>query len=199
MDETRDYLEFHAESAGAPDPGQVFSPDAIAHIHAYASGLPGRIDRLAEAALAAAAEAGDTAVRRDHVRAEGLKQSPGEAPRRRAVASVDILLDHEPKARIRLNTPRLLIGRHPWNDVQLDHESVSRYHAMLVREGGHWTVVDLNSTNGIGVNNRPVRQQRLQHADVVHIGRYRLVLHEGSGPTHTLPAVGDMSDTVILG
>jgi pSer/pThr/pTyr-binding forkhead associated (FHA) protein len=112
---------------------------------------------------------------------------------------MDILLDHEPKARIRLNTPRLLLGRHPWNDVQLDHDSVSRYHAMLVREGGHWTVVDLNSTNGIHVNDRSVRQQRLQHGDVVRIGRFRLVLHEGSGPMQTLPSVGDMSDTMILG
>jgi pSer/pThr/pTyr-binding forkhead associated (FHA) protein len=112
---------------------------------------------------------------------------------------MDIMLEHEPKARIRLNMPRLLLGRHPWNDVQLDHDSVSRYHAMLVRESGHWTVVDLNSTNGIRVNERQVRQQRLQHGDVVNIGCFRLILNEGSGPTRSLPSVGDVSDTVILG
>lgn len=199
VDETRDYLEFHLEGAGCADPGQVFSPDAVAHIHARASGLPGRIDPIARRALELAAEAGDKSVRRSHVRASKVEDAEAPPPRRRTVASMDILLDHEPKARIRLNTPRLLLGRHPWNDVQLDHDSVSRYHAMLVREGGHWTVVDLNSTNGIHVNDHSVRQQRLQHGDVVRIGRFRLVLNEGSGPTHTLPSVGDLSDTMILG
>lgn len=199
VDETRDYLEFHLEGAGCAEPGLVFSPDAVAHIHAHSSGLPGRIDPIARRALQLAAEAGDKAVRRGHVKAIKTQEGAAETPRRRNVASMDILLDHEPKARIRLNTPRLLLGRHPWNDVQLDHDSVSRYHAMLVREGGHWTVVDLNSTNGIRVNEHPVRQQRLHHGDVVNIGRYRLVLNEGSGPTHTLPSAGDMSDTMILG
>jgi type II secretory pathway predicted ATPase ExeA len=199
VDETRDYLEFHLESAGCHEPGLVFLADAVAHIHAYSSGLPGRIDPLARDAIQRAVEAGDNAVRRSHVQAVKEQQGGTPAPRRRAVASMDILLDHEPKARIRLNTPRLLLGRHPWNDVQLDHDSVSRYHAMLVREGGHWTVVDLNSTNGIHVNERSVRQQRLQHGDVVRIGRFRLVLNEGSGPTQTLPSAGDMSDTMVLG
>lgn len=199
VDETRDYLEFHAEGAGCPEPGALFLPDAVAHIHAYASGLPGRIDALAQQAIEAAAAAGDTMVRRLHVQRQGGPEGAAALPRRRSVASLDILLDHEPKARIRLNSPRLLLGRHPWNDVQLDHDSVSRYHAMLVREGGFWTVVDLNSTNGIRVNESQVRQQRLHHGDVVHIGRYRLVLNEGAGPSRTLPTVGDVSDTMIMG
>lgn len=199
VDETRDYLEFHAEGAACPEPGALFLPDAMAHIHAYSSGLPGRIDELAQQAIEAAAAAGDTMVRRLHVQRQGGSEGVKTAPRRRSVASLDILLEHEPKARIRLNSPRLLLGRHPWNDVQLDHDSVSRYHAMLVREGGYWTVVDLNSTNGIRVNHSQVRQQRLHHGDVVHIGRYRLVLNEGAGPARTLPTVGDVSDTMIMG
>lgn len=199
VDETRDYLEFHAEGAGCSEPGALFLPDAVAHIHAYASGLPGRIDALAQQAIEAAAAAGDTMVRRLHVQRLDGPEGAAAVPRRRSVASLDILLDHEPKARIRLNSPRLLLGRHPWNDVQLDHDSVSRYHAMLVREGGFWTVVDLNSTNGIRVNESQVRQQRLHHGDVVHIGRYRLVLNEGAGPSRTLPTVGDVSDTMIMG
>jgi type II secretory pathway predicted ATPase ExeA len=193
--ETRDYLDFRVEAAGMKRPGGIFSPDAVARIHAYTGGLPGRIDLIAERALEAASEAGAATVQGVHVQPMGAAEG-GDRPRRR-VASLDIMLETEPKARIRLNTPRLLIGRHPWNDVQLDHDSVSRFHAMLVREGGYWTVVDLNSTNGIRVNEHNVRQQRLRHGDIVQVGSFQLALNEGAGPEHTLPQVGDFADTTV--
>lgn len=196
-EETRDYLEFQLEIAGCPRPGEVFTPEAVARIHAYSSGLPVRINQIAVMALEAAAEAGKAVV--DETQVELVSGALGKnRPRPRPVASLDILLDREPKARIRLTSLRLLIGRHPWNDVQLDHDSVSRHHAMLVREGGYWTVVDLNSTNGIRVNDRLVRQERLSHGDIVQVGRFRLVLNEGIGPARDLPAVGDMGETTIL-
>jgi hypothetical protein len=198
VEETRDYLDFQAEAAGCQRSASLFSPEAVARVHAFSSGLPGRINRVAALAITAAVEAGDTAIEGRHVQ-PGVANTPGEIrPKARQVASIDILLDMEPKARIRLNMARMLIGRHPWNDVQLDHDSVSRHHAMLVRESGHWTVVDLNSTNGIRVNERETRQQRLRPGDVVEIGRFRLVLNEGAGPVHNLPAAGDVSETTIL-
>jgi type II secretory pathway predicted ATPase ExeA len=197
VNESRDYLEFHLEAAGCKKPGEVFTPDAIARIHAHAGGLPGRIDIIAERALELSSEAGDKRVKGEHVHGLGGARG-GDRPPPRRVASLDIMLESEPKARIRLNHPRLLIGRHPWNDVQLDHDSVSRHHAMLVREGGHWTVVDLNSTNGIRVNDRAVRQQRLRNGDVVHVGRFQLVLNEGMGPQASLPTVADVGDTAVL-
>jgi type II secretory pathway predicted ATPase ExeA len=198
IEETRDYLDFHAEAAGCARPGDLFSPDAVARIQAISGGLPARINLVASHALAAAAAAAEMIVDGRYVRPLPAPKPGEHQPRPRRVASLDILLDHDPKARIRLSASRLLIGRHPWNDVQLDHDSVSRHHAMLVREGGHWTVVDLNSTNGIRVNERETRQQRLNHGDIVQIGRYRLVLNEGVGPARNLPSVGDVSETTIL-
>lgn len=197
-DETRDYLNLHAEVAGCADPGRLFSPEAAARIHAQSGGLPARINSVAAQALATAAVAGATVVDGAHVQ-PAATDAPGAAvPKPRRVAALDILLDQKPKARISLNASRLLIGRHPWNDVQLDHDSVSRHHAMLVREGGHWTVVDLNSTNGIRVNDHQTRQQRLHNGDAVQIGRFRLVLIDGTGPVRSLPAVGDVSETTVL-
>lgn len=199
VDETRDYLEFRVQAAGCPEPGVLFSPEAVARIHAHSAGLPARINTIAERALEAASEAGEHVVGRAHVMQVAVGEGGAERPRRRRMASLDIMLGEEPKARIRLNLARLLIGRHPWNDVQLDHDSVSRHHAMLVREGGHWTVVDLNSTNGIRVNDRSVRQERLQNGDVVQVGRFRLILNEGAAPRRNLPTAGDLGDTAILG
>lgn len=197
--ETRDYLEFHAESAGSDRPDRLFSPEASARIHELSGGLPGRIDQVAARALDIAVEANESSVGGHCVKQPEDGAAGGDAPPPRRVAALDILLDGEPTARISLNTSRLLIGRHPWNDVRLDHDSVSRHHAMLVREGGRWTVVDLNSTNGIRVNDHVVRQRRLSHGDVVQIGQFRLVLGEGIAPTRSLEAVeDDVSATTIL-
>jgi type II secretory pathway predicted ATPase ExeA len=196
--ETRDYLEFQLETAGCPNPSKVFTAEAAERIQTYSGGVPARINQIASMALEAAAEVEEEVV--DAARVELVsggalaRTRPGPRP----AASLDIMLESEPKARIRLNSARLLIGRHPWNDVQLDHDSVSRHHAMLVREGGHWTVVDLNSTNGIRVNDRVVRQQRLGHGDTIQVGHFRLVLNDGAGPAHDLPSVEDVAETTIL-
>jgi type II secretory pathway predicted ATPase ExeA len=198
VEETRDYLEFHLEAAGCPRAQELFAPNAVARIHALSGGIPARIDLLATHALAAAAEASEPLVSGVRVELPGDGGGIADRPRPKRIDSLDILLDQDPMARIGLNASRLLIGRHPWNDVPLDDDSVSRHHAMLVRESGHWTIVDLNSTNGIRINDRAARQQRLRHGDVVQIGRFRLVLSEGGGRARSLPAAGDVADTTIL-
>ncbi|APY85762.1 DUF1707 domain-containing protein [Streptomyces alfalfae] len=54
-------------------------------------------------------------------------------------------------------TPRpLLIGREPTNGLRLSHDTVSRFHAELRRQGGMWVLRDLGSTNGTSVNGRRV-------------------------------------------
>lgn len=50
----------------------------------------------------------------------------------------------------------LRIGRDPANGLRLSHESVSRVHAELSRQGGLWVLRDLGSTNGTSVNGRRV-------------------------------------------
>ncbi|MFJ4620252.1 FHA domain-containing protein [Streptomyces sp. NPDC088812] len=50
----------------------------------------------------------------------------------------------------------LRIGRDPASGLRLTHESVSRVHAELCRQGGMWVLRDLGSTNGTTVNGRRV-------------------------------------------
>ncbi|MGW1892889.1 DUF1707 and FHA domain-containing protein [Streptomyces sp. NPDC002004] len=50
----------------------------------------------------------------------------------------------------------LRIGRDPANGLRLSHESVSRVHAELTRQGGIWVLRDLGSMNGTTVNGRRV-------------------------------------------
>lgn len=52
--------------------------------------------------------------------------------------------------------PPLRIGRDRANGLRLSHDTVSRVHAELSRQGGLWVLRDLGSTNGTTVNGRRV-------------------------------------------
>ncbi|MFG2381055.1 FHA domain-containing protein [Streptomyces avermitilis] len=54
------------------------------------------------------------------------------------------------------STHPLRIGRDPASGLRLSHDTVSRVHAELRRQGGLWVLRDLGSTNGTTVNGRRV-------------------------------------------
>jgi len=62
------------------------------------------------------------------------------------------------------------------NDLVLDDESVSRFHAVLTQEkNGGVLVADRGSTNGVVVNGKPISTETaLGHGDVVKVGIYEL-------------------------
>lgn len=76
------------------------------------------------------------------------------------------------------------IGRSPLADIRLDHPSVSRRHALLVRTPeDELQVIDDRSLNGVLVNGRPVHWCHLHHGDELVIGRFRLrVLSSSTAP-----------------
>jgi hypothetical protein len=74
----------------------------------------------------------------------------------------------------------LRIGRDPANGLRLNHETVSRIHAELSRQGGMWVLRDLGSTNGTTVNGRRVVGATVvREGDQVGFGRmtFRLSAH----------------------
>ena len=56
----------------------------------------------------------------------------------------------------------ITLGRAATNDIVLIDNKASRTHARLEFTGGGWTLVDLNSTNGVVVNGERVERVRLQ-------------------------------------
>jgi hypothetical protein len=75
--------------------------------------------------------------------------------------------------------PRTLIGRSPDCDVFLDDVTVSRRHAVLVDEGGRFSIEDMGSLNGTFVNRRRIDRVDLEDGDEVQIGKYRLTFMGG--------------------
>ncbi len=74
----------------------------------------------------------------------------------------------------------ILLGRHPECDLQFDPETdleVSAKHASIERQGEHWVVKDLGSTNGTLVNGHVITAPtRLSNTDHIRLGKTGPVL-----------------------
>jgi hypothetical protein len=69
---------------------------------------------------------------------------------------------------------RTTIGRHPDADIFLDDVTVSRNHAVVVREGERFALVDEGSLNGTFVNRHRADKTVLADGDEIQIGKYKL-------------------------
>src|SRR6202020_1999320 len=68
------------------------------------------------------------------------------------------------------------IGRRPDNDIVLDDDDVSRYHAVRIDTGGSFVISDLRSTNGVDVGGRRIRGSvTLADGDHIRIGGHEFV------------------------
>jgi len=68
----------------------------------------------------------------------------------------------------------LSIGRLPDNTVVIDNLAVSGHHAKIDMVGNEFILTDLQSKNGTFVNAGVVISRKLQHGDVITIGKHTL-------------------------
>ena len=63
------------------------------------------------------------------------------------------------------------IGQSEDNDIVIKHDTVSRNHALIhIDDNGDFWIKDLNSTNGIYVNNRRVKRYKVDEKDLILLG-----------------------------
>src|SRR3954467_9141054 len=101
-------------------------------------------------------------------------------------AAIDAPVPSQPPARlVVMTTPfsgqeyvldraSVVIGRTQENDIVLNHKSISRHHAKLIRDGDRYVVVDLESANGVRVNGAEYERVELQSGDIVELGHVRI-------------------------
>ena len=89
------------------------------------------------------------------------------------------------------------IGRLPDNMVVIDNPAVSGRHARVYKEGNHYVLEDLKSTNGTFVNDRPIARHTLLEGDAVLVGKHTLLFTQLGGeqteahqPDESLPEIG---------
>lgn len=68
------------------------------------------------------------------------------------------------------------VGRMSDNDVVINNLGVSRHHCRIIKEeDGSFSIEDLESANGIRVNNVQVKKSPLHNGDEIMIGKHKLV------------------------
>lgn len=78
----------------------------------------------------------------------------------------------------RLDDKQLTVGRSPQCDIFLNDMTVSRDHALVFPQGGHFAIQDCQSYNGIWINNESVEEAVLHNGDIIQIGAFCLKFEE---------------------
>ncbi len=213
--ETRAYIEHRLEVAGAGDRA-MFAPDTFAEIYRYSGGVPRLVNTLCDTAMMAAGTADrDTVTRADvdsavaELQWQDFAHRPRHAPTETQRLPPPVLVASPPDGRpglarllvatdgrtvqeVPLRLGRIIVGRTPDNDVQIDSRFISRHHCQIITTTHSCVVEDLNSTNGIFVKSKRVRRHHLNDGDVVLIGKHELIYIDDRAPR----ARNNLSDTM---
>jgi pSer/pThr/pTyr-binding forkhead associated (FHA) protein len=73
-----------------------------------------------------------------------------------------------------LRPGRLIIGRTPENDLQIDSRFISRHHCQIITTAEGSVLEDLNSTNGVYVKSKRIRKHHLNDGDVIVLGKHEI-------------------------
>ncbi|MBI3185544.1 MAG: FHA domain-containing protein [Myxococcales bacterium] len=169
----RDKLARKAEEEGSTKPEHPALLEAVEALQAEEAQKP-REDAPAASTDAAAARRQSTAI----IHVDDLET---DRPRK----LVDLEAEVAPRLVV-LNTElagrefacirtELRLGRADDNDIAIDHRSLSRTHAKIVREeSGEWRVIDMQSANGVSVNGESYAQATLRWGDVIELGHVKL-------------------------
>ena len=195
--EMRAYIQHRLEVAGAGD-RQIFAEDAFADLFRYTGGVPRLVNTLCDTSMMAAYTASRDIVTLDDVK-EAVEElqwveyaarphhnfevlpefSPQLAAQAEAAQPVLgrmlVATDGRTVQEISLQVGRVIVGRTPDNDLQVDSRFVSRHHCQIVTTANSCVIEDLNSTNGIYVKSKRVRRHYLNDGDVVVLGKHELI------------------------
>ena|SRR5688572_6243292 len=101
---------------------------------------------------------------------------------------------------IPIDKERLMIGRKPTNDIQIENLAVSGEHACIVTILADSFLEDLGSTNGTLVNGNQIKKHILQNSDVIEIGKYKMkyVVEAAAKEVASQPPAEDFERTMVL-
>lgn len=106
-------------------------------------------------------------------------QNSASQPKRSAqVAILKILRGGQIQALYKLQGKEVSIGRSPECSIFLNDMTVSRRHAKISRLESGYVIEDLNSYNGVWVNNKNIERMLLVQGDLIQIGSFVLLFEE---------------------
>ena len=191
--EMREYIEHRLEVAGSAG-RQLFEEDCFETIHRYTGGVPRLINTLCDSALLCAFADEKTTVGlediiaavaeldwKEHESNTGSYEKLNQIERKRQgdadITRIEIRSNGEVLGDFTFPPGRVIVGRSPDNEIYIKSKFVSRHHAQLISDHSGCVIEDLNSTNGIFMDERQIKKHRLRDGDVVSIGVHELVYH----------------------
>ena len=213
--ETVAYIEHRLEVAGSQG-RRIFAEALHPAVYRYTGGVPRLINTLCDTCMMAAfGRDRDTVTVEDFDSAiaelqwsefeSGTNRLPKPAEEPAAAGGQGdgqvvgkILLANQGKTvdERTLKPGRLVIGRTPDNDIQIDSKFISRHHCQIVTQLDSCLIEDLNSTNGIYVQSKRVRRHNLNDGDVVQIGQHEIMYIDERPPRARVQFEG--TDTEVL-
>jgi general secretion pathway protein A len=199
--ETTAYIDHRLEVAGSQG-RRIFAEDTYAKIYKYTGGVPRLINTLCDTCMLSAygqdkdvisMQDLDAAIQElqwvefasgtNSFRVPDIEQAPPPHPEP-SLAVGRILLASGGKTVLEreLRPGRLVIGRTPDNDLQIDSKFISRHHCQIVTQLDSCVIEDLNSTNGIFVQSKRVRRHNLNDGDVVQVGQHEVMYIDERAP-----------------
>jgi len=100
-----------------------------------------------------------------------------------------------------LDKPRLSIGRKPDNDIVLDDQATSGYHARVTQIQSVYFIEDAGSSNGTFANGKKTDRKQLVNGDQITIGQYTLVYQDETAVPPSAQAKSpafDSDKTVVM-
>ncbi|MGH8309427.1 MAG: AAA family ATPase [Steroidobacteraceae bacterium] len=193
----RAYVQHRLEVAGADR--KIFEDKTFSEIYRYTGGVPRLVNTLCDTAMMAAYGGDRDVVTLADVRgaieelqwvefSARVQQPHGATPlvspairtasadgTEPSIGRVIVATEGRTTQELPLRSGRVIIGRTPDNDVQIDSRFISRHHCQIIVTPHGCVIEDLNSTNGIYVHGKRVRRHNLNDGDVVMIGKHELI------------------------
>jgi type II secretory pathway predicted ATPase ExeA len=208
--ETTAYIDHRLEVAGSQG-RRIFAEDTYPTIYRYTGGVPRLINTLCDTCLMAAfGRDGDTVTAADlHAAVQELQwvefatgtnrgriphldqTLPAHAGTGHTVGRILLASEGKTVMERELKPGRLVIGRTPDNDLQIDSKFISRHHCQIVTQADSCLIEDLNSTNGIYVQSKRVRRYNLNDGDVVQVGQHEIMYID-----ERMPRMRGIGDTI---
>ena len=214
--ELQEYIVHRLKVAGR-ETDDLFDEDCYEVIYRYAGGVPRLINTLCDTALLCAFADDKQIVEVDDLRAaikelgwQEHESTTGVFAAMRNIAigtaadmhitQIEVQTDGETVSVQSFPQGRVIVGRSPDNEIYIKSKFVSRHHAQLVSDDDGCMIEDLNSTNGMFIDEKQIKKRRLQDGDVVLLGVHQIVytdLREVAEPTEAddVDDAEDASDT----
>ncbi len=187
----REYID-HRLSVAGRTPNDIFEDQSFDVIYRYSGGVPRLINTLCDTTLLCAFADDKQTISSDDIMAAvaelgweehesntGLYEKLSQVAARHGtdsqITQIEIRSDGESLSVQSFGAGRIIIGRSPDNEIYVKSKFVSRHHAQLVSDDDGCVIEDLNSTNGVFIDEKQVKKHRLKNGEAISLGVHELV------------------------